>query len=433
MTSVCVSFSYRSRYGGKLQSIFLAPALKWGEKYATLRKSAVGGGDVLYSMKKRVTAVLVLLVVLVSLCAVPVRASGLFFLSLNDTLPPQSTQTTPIQYNGWVYVPVSIFNNQVTGINFGIYYGFTDNNESLVFYDLSGKVLTFDLVNGTASATNGDPPVPDRVTWQNGMCYVPAYAICRYFGLTYSFYSTDYGPLVRIKNGNAEMSDARFLNYASSMMRGRYNSYYGISTQPTTPSTPTTPPKEETPEITTPTVPQVPEDEPRPVFSLALGLRATPEQSLTGALTALANAGATAVVFFPADTLVESRDQIRQAAGRGHQVGLIPVGETEEARLESVQKGSALLAQIIHRETWFVLSSDALLSQSGYLCWQPSLTPNRSSGATGIYEAILAHCQEKNGQRILLDTRTSSAILAGVLTQLAKDGDTFLRARETLF
>lgn len=378
-------------------------------------------------MKKRAAAILGLLAMLVGLFAVPARASGLFFLSLNDTLPPQSAQTTPIQYNGWVYVPVSVFNNQVTGINFGIYYGFTDNNESLVFYDLSGKVLTFDLVNGTASATNGDPPVPDRVTWQNGICYVPAYAICRYFGLTYSFYSTDYGPLLRIKNSNAEMSDTRFLNYASSMMRGRYNSYYGISTQPTTP------PKEETPEITIPTVPQVPEDEPRPVFSLSLGLLASPEQSITETLTALANVRASAVVFFPADTLVEARDQIRQAAGRGHQVGLIPVGETEQARLESVRQGSALLAQMIHRETWFVLSSDVLLSESGYLCWQPSLTPNRSSGATGIYEAIVSHCQEKNGQHVLLDCRTSSAILAGVLNQLSQDGDTFLRARETLF
>ena len=162
----------------------------------------------------------------VTLLVVPSSASGnLFFLSVNDTLPAQSAQTTPIQHGGWVYVPVNVFSSRVTGINLGVYYGITENADSVVLYNLSGQTMTFDLANGTATTSSGEVPNPSRVVQQNGIYYVPAYAVCRYFGLTYSYYSTDYGPLLRIKDGNAVLSDALFLNSAESIMRSWSSSY----------------------------------------------------------------------------------------------------------------------------------------------------------------------------------------------------------------
>ncbi|MDO4516646.1 MAG: hypothetical protein Q4C76_05895 [Bacillota bacterium] len=387
-------------------------------------------------MKKKLLALACAVGLILSLMVVPSSASNsLFFLSLNDTLAPQSAQTTPIQHSGWVYVPVTAFNNRVTGINFGVYYGFTDNNESLIFYNLSGKTMTFDLINGTATATGGDPPVPGRVVWQNGVYYVPAYAICRYFGLTYSFYTTDYGPLLRIKDGSAVLSDSLFISSAASMMRGRYNSYYGQNGNtnnnntntpptPTTPTTPVTPPQVEEPNVV---------EENAPKFSLYLGLRAAQGTDITAALNALANVNASAVVFFPADTLAASGDQIRQAAGRGHKVGLIPAGETAEERLRSVREGQALLTRILRQETWFVLAGDKELADAGYLCWSPGLTTKSGGTSTQIYESIVDYGEGQKGGRVLLDTRTSGPILAGVLNQLAQDGDTFLVPRETKY
>ena len=375
-------------------------------------------------MKKKILALICAVALTLSLLVVPSLASNsLFFLSLNDTLTPQSAQTTPIQHSGWVYVPVTAFNNRVTGINFGVYYGFTDNNESLIFYNLSGKTMTFNLVDGTAAATGGDPPVPGKVVRQNGTYYVPAYAICRYFGLSYSFCTTDYGPLLRIKDGSAVLSDSLFISSASSMMRSRYNSYYNQSGSPP-PSTPSTTPNVEMPQVT---------KENAPKFSLYVGLRASQGTDVTASLNALANVNATVVVFFPADTLAASADQIRQAAGRGHKVGLIPVGDTAEERLQSVQKGEDLLSRILRQETWFVLSSDQELADAGYLCWSPGLTANVNGNATQIYEGIVDYGDGGKDGRVLLDSRISSSILAGVLNQLAQDGDTFLIPRETRF
>lgn len=373
-------------------------------------------------MKKKLLVLACSVGLILSLLVVPASASdSLFFLSLNDTLASQSAQTTPIQHSGWVYVPVTAFNNRVTGINFGVYYGFTDNNESLIFYNLSGKTMTFDLINGTATAAGGDPPVPGRVVRQNGVYYVPAYAICRYFGLTYSFYTTDYGPLLRIKDGSAVLSDSLFISSAASMMRGRYNSYYNQNGN--TNDNNTNPPPIEIPQA----------EENAPAFSLYLGLRAAQGTDITAALNALASVNASAVVFFPADTLAASGDQIRQAAGRGHKVGLIPTGETAEERLQSVREGQALLGRILRQETWFVLSGDKELADAGYLCWSPGLTPKSGGTATQIYESIVNYGKGQKNGRVLLDSRTSGSILAGVLSQLAQDGDTFLSPRETKY
>ena len=45
-----------------------------------------------------------------------------------------------------------------------------------------------------------------------------------------------------------------------------------------------------------------------------------------------------AMVFFPAEEVNQCADQIRQAAGRGHKVGLIPTGNTPAQRLERDRK-----------------------------------------------------------------------------------------------
>ena len=363
-----------------------------------------------------------------TLLVMPSSASGgLFFLSLNDTLPAQSVQMTPVQYSGWVYVPVNVFNSQSTGVNFGLYYGLTENNTKLVLYNLSGKTMTFDLQNGTATAVGGEAPVPGKVLRQNGVYYVPAYAVCRYFGLSYSFYSTDYGPLLRLKDGNAMLSDSLFLSSAALIMRSRINSYYqsqspngggdggGNSTIviPNDPDsgTPSQPNQPGNPD--TPVAPDIPADaEPAPTFSLYVGVQASADR----------------------EEVNQCAGQIRQAAGRGHKVGLIPTGNTPAQRLESVEAGSRQLAGILRQETWFVLSKESTLAEAGYLCWTPSLTFSSVTDPTRTYETLVrAGEQQGSALRVLVHSQSAGGALAGVLGQLAQDGDTFLPARETSY
>ena len=191
-------------------------------------------------MKKRLLTLACTLALVLSLMIVPASASETFFLGINDTLPVGSTQITPIQYNGWVYVPMGVFNSRVTGVNLGVYCGLTDNDQSLVFYNLSGRTLTFDLVNGTATSDAGTSPVPSTTVRRNGTYYAPAYAICQYFGLSYNFHSTEYGPLLRIKDGNAVLSESLFLSSTASLMRNRSGAANNNTSNSTNPSNPGT-------------------------------------------------------------------------------------------------------------------------------------------------------------------------------------------------
>ena len=178
-------------------------------------------------MKKRFAAVFCALSLILGLCVCPVSAdTKIFFLALNDTLPAAESQITPIQSGGWIYVPVTVFNSRVSGVYLGISYGFTENNRSLIMYNLSGKTLTFDIITGTATGANGETVMPGKILPSGGVIYIPAYPVCDYFGLSYSYLTTEYGPVLRIKDGTARLSDSAFLNSADSLVKNvRLNIY----------------------------------------------------------------------------------------------------------------------------------------------------------------------------------------------------------------
>ena len=389
-------------------------------------------------MKKRILTSLCVLALMLCLIALPASAGeSLFFLILNDTPLPPSVQTTPIQSSGWIYVPVDAFNNRATGVNFGIYFGFTDNRNKLVFYTLSGKTLTFDLVNNTASTSTGQGIMPGKALYQNGTYYVPAYAMCDYYGLTYSYSSAEYGPVLRIKDENAVLNDSMMLSSARSLLRSWYNAYQGTQTpSPPSPSVPSSTPSNaasrpsSSPASPDNTAQEEPEVTPEPVktFSMYLGLRSEDAADVTPSLNTLNSIGVSAVVFFPADDLLSRTDAIRQAAGRGHLIGLIPKGDSPAQRLASVRSGSLEIARILRQETWFVLSGEQELAQAGFLCWSPSVTLASSQNA---YEAISAVGTERNEAiRVLADAGQD---LASAFSQLIQDGDTFLSSRETAY
>lgn len=392
-------------------------------------------------MKTRLAAVLCALALILGLCVSPVSAdTKIFFLALNDALPAAESQVTPIQSGGWIYVPVTVFNSRVSGVNFGISYGFTENNQSLIVYNLSGKALTFDINTSTATGANGETIMPGRVLSSGGVIYIPAYPVCNYFGLSYSYLTSEYGPVLRIKDGNARLSDSAFLTSADSLMRARYNAANpapaptpsasnsqsapassGKKTETAKPASGTQSQQTQPDEEETPEAPKT--------FSLYIGIRAGGD--LTQALNAMDSIKSTAIVFFPAGSLEENASQLRQAVGRGHLIGLIPDGDTPEKRLASVLAGSDTVAKLLHQETWFVLSSEKEFTDAGFLTWMPTFTLPVSGSVDALYEAVYKSGSERSGTTRLL--AGSDQPLASLLSRLSRDGDTFLQPRETRY
>jgi hypothetical protein len=138
------------------------------------------------------------------------------------------------------------------------------------------------------------------------------------------------------------------------------------------------------------------------------------------------------VIFFPADSILSRADELRQAAGRGHKIGLIPAGDTAQEQLASVEEGSRQIKKLLRQETWFVLSQEKTLTDAGFLGWSPDLSPSASLDADEIYEDITDYgASHTTGGRVLLQSAASSSALSTALARLAQDGDTFLRPKET--
>lgn len=382
-------------------------------------------------MKKKMAALFCAAAVVLSLLVIPSSAnSSLFFLAVNDQVVSLSSQTMPVKSGGWIYVPVSVFSSRTTNVNLGVFYGFSENKDSLTFYNLSGKTMTFNLADGTATTDSGESPMPSRILRQNGIYYAPAYTICQHFGLVYSYYTTDYGPLLRIKNGNAVLNDSGFLSAANGALRSQYNSVHQNNTTPGSGQTSVTP----APSPVNPDMSNQETQKKGPKLSVHVGLKVTAATDVSGALNALGKARASAVAFFPVDDLMNLRDQLRQAAGSGCQIGLIPKGDTAQAQLESVQKGSALVAKILHQEVWFVLGNEEKLANAGYVCWSPQMTPDTWGTAVQMYDSIVKFGSgHSNSGRVLLSSQTPTAVLSEMLGRLTNDGDTFLMSRETGF
>ena len=174
-------------------------------------------------MKKRISALLCSLALVCALILPVWGSSGstVYLLAVGDKF---YDAYRPVAVNGVVYVPYTIFDRTATGVDLGVYYGITpERGTILTLYSLSG-MLTFTMQMGTCEDNLGNS-MSLHARWRNAIPYVPAAAVCSFFGLQYSFLpTTDRGTLIRITNPNSPgLADGFFLQSAQGAMAYRYN------------------------------------------------------------------------------------------------------------------------------------------------------------------------------------------------------------------
>ncbi len=146
--------------------------------------------------------------------------SGLCFTATNDLLLDLGSMTTFV--GGIAYVPAKVFST------YGVYLNYFDSKSTALLYN-STKQVFFELTSGNSKDGAGNI-LSVSATLKNGQVYVPVAWVCQYFGLYYSYIGGDgYGDVISIKNGGEVLTDSQFLNAASSLMRTRYNEYYGTT------------------------------------------------------------------------------------------------------------------------------------------------------------------------------------------------------------
>jgi len=351
----------------------------------------------------------------------------MYFMSVNDKVVDYKAETMPFISGGVVYVPFQMFISEENGgVNLGVFYGIHEASNILSLYSRTEPILTFDRGGQGAYDAAGNTYSFHAIT-RNGITFVPAAAVCDYFGLEYSYLPNDYGVLVRVKKeGSYWLNDRMFLSSATykfveqKKLFDRDQSEV-LSTPPASPSPSTSP-----------------ADKSRIRISFAFRCQTT--EGIDAILDIFQGTDVKGLFFLHPDQLTQMDDQVRRLLAQGHRIGFTVDGPDLESCLAQAETGNRLLAHIARTKTDFLLvaGEDTLaepLSGSGWVCWKGNINgiPDREMRPASLASSILLNAEAKRsyGRILMEDSQLCSEALSRLIPQLHQRGYTFHAITET--
>ncbi len=344
----------------------------------------------------------------------------IYLMAENDQMLTLPLEAMPTWIGGALYVPYTVFDWTVTGVNLGVSYGQIQGEmgSGFMLYSLSGT-LTFDLNAGTCVDRSGQQ-MDMRAVSRNGWLFVPLAPVCSYFGLRYSYTPTNYGTLIRITNGQERLG-SEFIQYAQDAMRSRYNNYM----KQLYPDTPRPSAAQPTP-TPTPT-PSAGEEPDRGELTVYLSFQCTGGGGVAAILDQLEARGVQALFLFRPEELQANAENLRRIVGSGHAVGLSVSGASLSQVEEELAQGSALLERLVRLKVHTVYLERAgrevasALEEQGWARWSPQLDQmGDSRSAATRSNALMNLLDSREGSvRVMLDDRTGTAdLLARLLPRM---------------
>lgn len=414
--------------------------------------------------KNRITSFLAAVVLLLGLSwPMPASAATLYFTAINNSVAPLTSDTMPFWSGGTIYVPYTMFDANLNGINvsLGLYTSYNRSNNTITLFNLR-QMLVFDLSKGTCWDDMTGVSYSARAVMRNGKAFLPLNMVSSFFGLSYSYNQLPYisqGYLVRIKSADAVSDDASFIDAAQNVINNRLRDYTqslssadttapsvrpstspgtntGTSPGTSTPFYPATGPGTSS-GTTTPFYPATgpggstaaPPETPEPdetETAAYLAFRCESAEGLASVMSALDTAGRSAVFFLTPQLLEEEGDLVRRALGTGHSVGILADGgEDAEALLA---RGAAALEAAAHTRTtlaYVPAGQRASLAESGWVCWKESirLQPGSASSPSSFASSAIRRLGSREGEVFLtLEGGDAAArVLPAFLRQLGSN------------
>ena len=243
-----------------------------------------------------------------------------YFIVINDRPEPLQKDSIPIEYNGVMYAPLSVFGSTVLKT-----YPITDHKSRIATIYSTSHFLRFQIGGDTRDDENN--AYSFKAIMINQSFYVPVKEVCNFFGFGYSVVKESVAPaFIRITNSGATLSDAAFAKAAAQKMQSLFSEFLN-SFAPAPPPTPTPPPPTPTPSGTV-----------QPEVSVYLSFFGAGEETLR-ALNLLSLYGDRACFFFTPDEIRENAGLVRRISALGHSIGLV----CSENLLEDYETGSKLL------------------------------------------------------------------------------------------
>lgn len=352
-------------------------------------------------------------------------APTVYFTAVNDYVLELSDETMPFWSGGYLYLPSTIFTGSV-GRQLGISYSRYVNRQTVILYSSDTHALIFDLANNTTKDNQGNA-YAQKAILRNGVVFVPEPVITSFFGITCTRTSVSYGYLVRLKSGDAVLSDQQFAEAASYWMEERYGQYLkshateqgdGQSGGDSQPQTPAAQGK-----------------------SVYLCLSGEDPQLVEEALDALERYGGQATFYCSLTFLEQQGDLLRRMGASGQGIGILADSADGDATVEEqLERGNELLYRSACAKTRLVYVEDASermlteVEQSGYCCLRADM--DRTAYAltsSASAETLLQRVSSRKGNvSVWLGESISGTGLRAFLQKADQADDQCLAMTETV-
>lgn len=316
-------------------------------------------------MKKKAAALLLCTLLTFQLSAPPAKAAGdVYFVAAKEYILPLSDDTMPFWHGGYLYIAGTIFTGVVRE-SLDISHTYNSAQKRFILYSgrqSGGRSLWFEQDKGYAYDKDGNTHTPGLVM-RNGIPYVPAAMVAKFFDLQYSITEVNHGYLVWLRKPSFGLSDKDFANAASLSMADCYSAYQKSKDT------------QSKPENSAGTGSSGAEIEGRSIY---LCLEAG--DTTAAMLDTLDRYNAQAAFFCTVDFLKEQGDLLRRMTVTGQTVGILAdAADPSRTVMEQLEEGNRALAQATCGKTRLVLlqnSNDQALQaarDAGYCCVTPDL------------------------------------------------------------
>lgn len=371
------------------------------------------------------------LILPMSLFPVQAAKEQYFFLAINEQLYPLSSSTMPISVGYTVYVPYTVFDPNVTGVDMGLNVARSAGDNTVTVFTRQ-KMLLYDLHAGTA--VGNDDVSYTRAVSRGGIIYLPVSSLCNFFapdGPTYTYRSTEYGPIIRLTTPASSMTMDEFVDPALLLLPDRIRAYErtlepSASPSPSPVYSPTASPSPSpSPVVPSPSPSPSPSEEEIPDRTgvpLALSLSGVGGDDLSACLDALDARGVSALFFFRPQEMLQNSALIRRIALSGHSVGFLVPGGDEEETARALEEGSRLLELIAHTDTRFLLAEEEppeRFAQEGWIVWNGRTLLGQAADPEALLQAA-----DEAGEKVVLTLSGEGAAqaLAFLLPRFSQRG-----------
>ena len=315
----------------------------------------------------------------------PASAANIYFVGLNDNVPPMTAGNMPFWSGGVLYVPYTVFDANLNGshVNLGLHTSYNRVDNTVTLFNLR-QMLVFNMNDGTCRDDMTGAVYSSRAVMRNGRPYLALNMVCSFFNLEYSYNQLPYisqGYLVRIKSTDVVLDDVRFIDAAQELINIRLREYTrSLSSAATT--TPDTDPVEPDP-------PAEPDGVNTAVY---LAFRFERTAGLAETLDAMDSGGYSALFFLTPQLLEEEGDLVRRILGTGHSLGVLADGEGDTEEL--LERGRQAVERAAHTRTTLACVPEeerAALEEGGWVCWNEtlSLEPGANVGTAAFANTVL--------------------------------------------